>query len=239
MRRLILVAVLLGMLATVSKCLGNELVSNQISYIVNEDFTDYNLEVKLPRYESVNDRLNRLESATDKWGKYEYVCLELYARILIDLDYMQAHKENEGDLDAANHYGIAYDDVVGLFENRTYVYDAMLDILEYLDYYCSSYSLDVLTETDEYSTYMKWDYSIWFGCLRKLECNQDEQAYNIDLIQNTMEQYHIAIENADNPDDMGEIVEVYLNKKFVSMSVGECLDKIEILQNELDMWEEM
>lgn len=239
MRRLILVAVLLGMLATVSKCLGNELVSNQINYIVNEDFTDYNLEVKLPHYESVNDRLNRLENATNKWDKYEYVCLELYARILIDLDYMQAHKENEGDIESANLYALAYDDVAEIFSTNGCVYDAMLDILTYLDLYVTDYALDVLTETDEYGTYMQWDYSIWFGCLRKLECNQDEQAYNIDLIQDTMEQYHIAIENADNPDDMGEIVEVYLNKKFVSMSVGECLDKIERLERELDMWEEM
>lgn len=220
MKRLIIVAVLLGMLATVSKCIASELLNNQIEYIVN-------------------DRLDRFRYATNKWDKYEYVCLELYARILIDLDFQQAFNENEGDIERANLYALAYDDIAEIFSTNGCVYDAMLYILTYLDLYVADYALDVLTETDEYSSYMKWDYSVWFGCIRKLKCSQDEQAWNINHIQDTMEQYHTAIENADNPDDMGEIVEVYLNKKFISMSVGECLDRIEKLQHELDMWEEM
>jgi hypothetical protein len=98
----------------------------------------------------------------EDWGAYSKVCTQLYNRVLADLQFMAEYKQEEGNAKESEFYLVLYSDIEEIWaENNPY--DGARYILNVLDTDASSYALDVLTECDEYSDYMDWEYATYFN----------------------------------------------------------------------------
>ena len=166
----IIIAVALGLSSCATQCCWCETLYHQIENILNDEPTDYNLEVVLPHYISVQDKMDYLMNSTDKWDVYEYECLELYARILTDLDYKEAYYEMIGNTEASEYCFNAYYEVARIFECHEKAYDGVEHVISYLAFNLEEYRFFELEDTEEYKNYSKWVYAKWFGgCIKTLK----------------------------------------------------------------------
>jgi hypothetical protein len=118
----------------------------------------------------------------NKWESYEVDCNALYSRILSDVRGISEYHQSKGATDKVEFYQSELQTIQSIYESEYFVYNGLLNVMDYIMFALSDY-YSILTTTQEYYNYDKWQYAEWLGNIKVLHyVNKTTNDYNAFLL---------------------------------------------------------